>query len=127
VKLLNIVSSGYRATLEEQDDTVVWITHCLRNAGADVDLLLQDAAVNYPVRDQSVKPIAIGGRGQSHAPDVHGQISDFVGNGSSSVYVVEEDLVDRGIDPRRLLQEVEVVARGELPKLLSRYHQVWHW
>jgi sulfur relay (sulfurtransferase) DsrF/TusC family protein len=126
MRLLNIVSSGYRATLEEQDDTVVWVTHCLRNAGADVDLVLQDAAVNYPVRGQSVKPVQIGGREQSHAPDVHGQISGFVGNGSS-VYVVEEDLADRGIDRRRLLQEVKVIPRDELPKLLSRYDQVWHW
>lgn len=126
MKLLNIVSSGYRATIEEQDDTVVWLTQCLRNAGADVDLLLQDAAVNYPVSGQAVEPVTFGGRTQSHAPDVHGQIRDFVGNGSS-VFVVEEDLDERRIERRKLLQEVELVARKDLPNLLSRYDQVWHW
>lgn len=126
MKLLNIVSSGYRATLEEQDDTVVWVTQCLRNAGADVDLLLQDAAVNYPVVGQAVTPLRIGGRQQSHAPDVNGQISAILGSGSS-VYVVEEDLLDRAIDRGRLLPEVGVITRRELPNLLSRYDAAWHW
>jgi sulfur relay (sulfurtransferase) DsrF/TusC family protein len=126
MKLLNVVSSGYRATLEEQDDTVVWISHAMRNAGAEIDLLLEEAAVNYPVEGQSVDPVTIGGRLQSHAPDVHEQIRNFVGNGSA-VYVVEEDLDERGIDRRRLLQEVRLVPRSELPKLISGYDQVWHW
>ena len=126
MKLLNIVSSGYRATLEEQDDTVVWISHAMRNAGAEIDLLLQDAAVNYPVTGQSVEPMTIGGRAQRSAPDVHGQIRTFVGNGSV-VYVVGEDLDERGIDRRNLLQEVKVVARKDVPKILTAYDQVWHW
>jgi sulfur relay (sulfurtransferase) DsrF/TusC family protein len=41
--------------------------------------------------------------------------------------VVEEDLDERGIDRRRLLQEVRLVPRSELPKLMSGYDQVWHW
>jgi hypothetical protein len=126
MKLLNIVSSGYRATIEEQDDTVVWITHAMRNAGAEVDMLLRGAAVNYPVRGQAVAPVTIGGRSQKHGPDVHGQIASFVGNGSK-VYAVREDLDERAIDHRQLLQEVEIVGRGELPGLLSGYDQVWHW
>jgi len=126
MKHLNIVSSGYRATLEEQDDTIVWISHAMRNAGAEIDLLLQDAAVNYPVQGQSVDPVTIGARAQRSAPDVHGQIRSFVGNGSA-VYVVGEDLDERGIDRRKLLQEVKIVARKDLPKILSGYDRVWHW
>lgn len=126
MKHLNIVSSAYRATIEEQDDTVVWITHCLRNAGADIHLLLRGAAVNYPVTGQTVSPAIIGGRAQQHAPDVHGQVRGFVGNGSK-IYAVREDLEERAIDPRDMLQEVELVGRDELPVLLSRYDQVWHW
>jgi predicted peroxiredoxin len=126
MKHLNIVSSAYRATLEEQDDTIVWISHAMRNAGGELDMLLRGAAVNYPVRGQTVAPVTIGGRAQKHAPDVHAQVREFCGNGSK-VYVVREDLDERLIDHRDLLQEVELVGRAELPALLSRYDRVWHW
>jgi sulfur relay (sulfurtransferase) DsrF/TusC family protein len=126
VKHLNIVSSAYRATIEEQDDTVVWVTHCLRNAGADIDMLLCGAAVNYPAAGQQVAPVTIGGRTQKHGPDVHEQIRTFVGNGSK-VMAVREDLDERGIDHRRLLQEVQVIDRKALPSLLKNYDRVWHW
>ena len=126
MKHLNIVSSGYRATIEEQDDTIVWISHAMRNAGAGIDMLLRGAAVNYPARGQQVSPVTIGGRTQQHAPDVHGQVRDFCSNGST-VYVVREDLDERAIDHRSLLQEVRLVDRADLPALLSGYDQVWHW
>lgn len=126
MKVLNIVSSGYRATVEEQDDTVVWLSHCLRNAGGEVDVLLEGAAVNYPVPEQAVQPVVLGGRAQSHGPDVHGQLRDLLGKGAA-IYAVREDCEDRGIDSRRMLQEVRLVSLNELPALLSRYDQVWHW
>lgn len=126
MNLLNIVSSAYRATVEEQDDTVVWISHAMRNAGAEVDLLLRDGAANYPVKGQSIAPLTLGGRVQKHAPDVHGQVRQLVEAGAR-IFVVSEDLDRRGIDRARLLEEVEVVGMDDLPMLLTGYDQVWHW
>jgi predicted peroxiredoxin len=126
MKLLNIVSSGYRATIEEQDDTIVWLTHALRNAGADVDILLTGAAANYPVRGQTVEPVNIGGVAQKHAPDVHGQVRELCAKGAS-VYVVREELEERAVKNSELLAEIALVGRAELPALLSGYDQVWHW
>ena len=126
MNVLNIVSSGYRAIVEEQDDTVVWISHAMRKAGADVDLLLRGAASNYPVDGQSVVPITLGGRAQKHAPDVHGQIRQLL-EGGARVFAVLEDLERRGIDRGRLLDDVEVVRADDLPTLMVGYDQVWHW
>ncbi|HJS39880.1 MAG TPA: hypothetical protein VJ763_00590 [Sphingomicrobium sp.] len=126
MKMLTIVSSGYRATIEEQDDTIVWLTHCLRNAGADTDMLLLGAAANYPVSGQSIIPVCIGGREQRHSPEIHSQVAAFASNGSK-VMVLSNDLEDRSIDRRRLLQQVVVVDSSDLPELLSAYDQVWHW
>lgn len=126
MNVLNIVSSGYRATIEEQDDTVVWISHAMRNAGAGIDLLLRGAASNYPVKGQKVEPVALGGRVQKHAPDVHGQVRQLIEAGAR-IYVVREDLDKRGIKADEMIEKVEVLDSREVPELLTRYDQVWHW
>jgi sulfur relay (sulfurtransferase) DsrF/TusC family protein len=43
------------------------------------------------------------------------------------VFVVEEDVSERGLEPADLIREVKPVARGDLPALLDGYDQVWHW
>ena len=126
MKVLNIISCGYRATLEEQDDTVVWITQAISRAGAEVDVLLRASAVNYVVEGQAVSPLAIGGRVQSHAPDVHGQVRDLAERGAG-IFVLEEDLAAYGLDGAARLDRAQVVPTAELATLVSRYDRVWHW
>ena len=126
MKVLNIISAGYRATLEEQDDTVLWISQAMSRAGAEIDVLLRSSAANYVVEGQAVSPLAIGGRVQSNAPDVHGQVRDLAERGVG-IFVLEDDLAAYGLRDAARLKQAEVVKAGDLAGLISRYDAVWHW
>jgi sulfur relay (sulfurtransferase) DsrF/TusC family protein len=126
MKVLNIISSGYRATLEEQDDTVVWLTHAMKSAGADVDVLLRQTAVNYLIEGQEAAPLSFGARTQKHGPDVHGQVGSLLDKGVM-VFALEEDIVRRGLTNASRLRGAKLVKQSNIPELLSQYDQVWHW
>lgn len=126
MKALNIIATAYRGTLEEQDDTIVWLSHAMKGAGAEIDVLLRGAAVNYAVKDQHVAPLRFGGRSQAHAPDIAGEIEKLVEKGVT-VYIMADDLAQRGMKKARLVAGVEHISAKALPKLFSRYDQIWHW
>src|SRR6266571_1298034 len=108
MKALNIIESAYRATIEEQDDTIVWLTHAMKVAGA---ALGQDAA-----------GLAFGGWRQTQPPRLADDITALVAKGVA-VYAVAEDLAERGLGPGDILNGVERVGRDGLPKLLAGYDQ----
>jgi len=126
MKTLNIIETAYRGTLEEQDDTIVWITHAMTGAGAELGVLLRGNAVNYAVCAQAVAPLSFGGRTQTNAPDVAGQVAGLVGKGID-VFVVQDDLEARGIGDAELIAGLKPVSRTDLPGLLESHDRVWHW
>jgi sulfur transfer complex TusBCD TusB component (DsrH family) len=123
---LNVIETAYRATLEEQDDTVVWITHAMKGAGADLSVLLRGNAVNYAVKDQRVPGLAFGDRVQKHGPRLAEDVSRLIGKGVD-VFIVEEDLAERGLGGVGLIEGLKPVPRREIPKLFEAYDHVWHW
>ncbi len=125
-KLLNIVETAYRATLEEQDDTVLWLTHALEGAGADVNVLLRGNAVNYAVNGHDASGLKFGDRRQTQPPRIDEDVVRLIGKGVK-VFIVEDDLSERGVDRSELIAGVELIPRAGLPKLLAEYDQVWHW
>jgi hypothetical protein len=91
MKVLNIVETAYRATLEEQDDPVVWILHAMKGAGAEHSVVLSGNAVNYAVMAQGVPPLLFGDKVQKHAPRIAEQVASLVAKGVQ-VMVVRECL-----------------------------------
>ena len=126
MKALNIIESAYRATLEEQDDTIVWICHAMKGAGADLDVLLRGNAVNYAAKGQDASGLAFGEWKQTQPPRLADDVSSLVAKGVA-VYIVQEDVADRGIANGELIEGVEPVSRGDLPGLMEKYDQIWAW
>ena len=123
---LNIIECAYRATIEEQDDTIVWLTHAMKAAGADLSVLLRGNAVNYAARAQNAAGLAFGDWRQTQPPRLADDIASLVNKGVT-VYVLAEDLALRGLQAGDLVPGLERVSRDRLPGLLAAHDQIWHW
>jgi hypothetical protein len=125
-KILAIVETAYRGTLEEQDDPVLWITQALRGAGADIHVLLRGNAVNYAVRGQDASGLRFGERAQTQPPRLERDLESLKAKGIA-VYYVEDDARARGIQADELVGGLTAVRGESLPSLFRGFEQVWHW
>ena len=89
---LNIVESAYRAVMEEQDDTILWLLAAMQGAGGAHTVVLRGNAVNYAIAGQGVPGLTIGEWRQSQAPKMDRDVADLIEHHKIPVYVVEEDL-----------------------------------
>ena len=126
-KTLNIVESAYRAVMEEQDDTVLWLLAAMQGAGARHTVLLRGNAVNYAVAGQGVPGLTVGQWKQTQAPRMDRDVIDLIENRKIPVYLIEEDLADRGIDRDELVPGIKLIGRKALPEILAEYDVVCHW
>lgn len=126
MKVLHVVESAYRATLEEQDDTVLWLTQVLRGAGADFAVLLQGSAVSYAVRAQNASGLAFGSWKQTQPPDLIGSLAALLRDGVS-IYGIDEDFIDRGISEEWCVPGVHRIPRARVTELFDGFDQVWQW
>lgn len=126
MKVLQVIEVAYRATLEEQDDTIVWLTHAMKGAGADLNVLLRGNAVNYAVRGQDASGLAFGDWKQTEPPTIAEDIAALVGKGIE-VYAVEENIADRGLGNAAFVDGVQRVSRGGIPALMGKHDQIWYW
>ena len=126
MRVLQIIEPAYRATLEEQDDTVLWFTRAIRAAGAPADVLLCGTAVNYSVRGQDAEGFRVGGWSQRHPPAIEHELTRLI-EGGARVAALAEDLAERGILTESMLPGIEVLGRKSLGGLCAQYDRVWKW
>jgi len=126
-KTLNIVESAYRAVMEEQDDTILWLLAAMAGSGADHTVVLRGNAVNYAVAGQGGPGLTVGEWKQTQAPKMDRDVLDLIEKRKIPVYVIEEDLADRGIEHGELVPGVELLSRTALAGLFANYAVVNHW
>ena len=126
MKILSIVESAYRATVEEQDDTILWLNHALKNGGAEVSLLLCGNAVNYALKGQDAAGLAFGDKRVAHPPQLDQDLTRLIAAGVP-VAIVDEDVRERGLARDRLIGGISAIARSDLAKELERFDHVWRW
>ena len=126
-KTLNIVESAYRAVMEEQDDTILWLLAAMQGAGAEHTVVLRGNAVNYAVAGQGAPGLAIGAWKQTLAPRMDKDVVDLIEKRKIPVFVIEEDLATRGIERGELVHGVELLSSRMLPKRMAEYDIVSHW
>jgi len=125
-KTLQVIESAYRGTIEEQDDTIVWLTHAMKGQGADLDVLLKGNAVNYAVKGQDASGLQFGGRKQTQPPRLADDVSKLTEKGIG-VYIVQDDVRSRGIDKDDLIDGLKPVPSADVARLFAGYDRIWHW
>jgi hypothetical protein len=126
-KSLNIVESAYRAVMEEQDDTILWLLAAMQGAGGAHTVVLRGNAVNYAIVGQGAPGLTVGEWKQTQAPKMDRDVADLMENRNIPVYIIKEDLAERGIASSELVPGVKILSRRELPALFAQYEIVSHW
>ena len=125
-KILKIVETAYRATLEEQDDPILWLAATLKGNGSEVDVLLRGSAVSYLVRGHDARGLAIGNRTQAQSAHIDEDVRALIGKGVG-VFYLEDDAVERGIRREEITPDARAIGYGGLAELFEGYDLVWHW
>ncbi len=125
-KILSVVERAYHGTIEEQDDTILWLSHMIKNAGTDISILLRGNAVNYGVMGQDASGLSFGDVKMEVPPTLDTDVVNLVA-AQVPTYIVSEDLEDRGIQRTELADGLKIISRKELADLFDSHDSIWHW
>ena len=124
--VLQIVSQAYRATLEEQDDTILWLTHAMKGQGAGITVLLTGTAVNYGVSTQDASGLTIGAWHQKNPPNIAGDVASLRDKGVT-VYYIKEDAAELGLERADLISGLSPLGRNGVAEVMASHDLVFHW
>jgi len=79
------------------------------------------------VAGQGVPGLTVGEWKQTQAPKMDRDVLDLIEKRKIPVYVVAEDLAERGIERSELVPGVQLLSRTVLPRLFAEYTLVAHW
>lgn len=125
-KYLSVVDGAYRASMEEQDDAALWFTGAVKTGGLDCDILLTGNAVNYAVKNHKSGALDFGGGHVEHQMNPKTDLERMASNGVK-LFLVKEDVDERGIEPGELMPGIEGISRSGLTELIDQYDGIWHW
>ena len=126
MKVLQVIDQAFRTTVEEQDDTILWLTGSMRGAGADLGVLLSGHGVHYAVQSQRQPALRIGDWQQTQPAELTRDVDNLLEKGVA-VYVLREDLQERGLSDLPLRNGTEVIGRDGLVDLYESFDQIWQW
>ncbi len=70
--------------------------------------------------------LSFGDRRQKNSPHIAEDVSGLIGKGVA-VYIIEEDIAERGLADRDLIEGLTRVKRADVPALFDGYDHVWAW
>ena len=126
MRALQVIDQAFRATTEEQDDPILWLTRSMCGAGATLMFLLSGHAVQYATLSQRQPSLRLGQWQQTQPADIPGDMTNLLDSGVP-FSVVREDLVERGLGETPLHPGVTAIAREDLPGLYEQADQIWQW
>jgi hypothetical protein len=102
-------------------------TAAMQAAGSEHTVVLRGNAVNYAVAGQGAPGLTVGEGKQTQAPKMDRDVADLIDKRKIPVYVVEEDLTERGIERRELISGVKLLSRAALPGVCDEHAIVSLW
>jgi sulfur relay (sulfurtransferase) DsrF/TusC family protein len=126
MKILQVVEQAFRTLAEEQDDTILWLSQSMLGAGAEMEVLLAGNCAYYAVIKQRQPALKLGNWQQTEPAELYRDIGNILAKGAP-VYVLSEDLAERGLSGMPVHEGVTVINRQQLPAIYERADQVWQW
>ena len=120
------MEQAFRTLVEEQDDTILWLTQSMRGVGADLEVLLAGNGASYAVLKNRQPALTIGTWRQTEPADVPRDLANLLDK-NVPVYVIREDLAERGLGDLPVHAGIEVIGRQDLPALYERVDHIWQW